>query len=116
MLLGDAKTTCAGAAPMATSSGSALSKRIPLNVTRAPSTAQAGLAVAMLVRRTWPYLSRLVELDVPVQIVPPAVGRVADPDLDGHGRRIRPLGMTKQAHAGFCGSPAALAAVARDAA
>jgi hypothetical protein len=52
MLLGDAKTTCAGAAPMATASGSPLSKRMPLNVTRAPSTAQAGLAVAMLVRRT----------------------------------------------------------------
>ena len=47
----------------------------PLSVTRAPSTARAGLAVAML--RQTDLTLRLVELDVPVQVVAPALGRVA---------------------------------------
>src|SRR5437868_107713 len=59
----------------------------------------------------------IVELDVPVQIVAPALGRLSETDRDADGGSgLRALGKFSQVHAGFDRRPAALAAVARDAA
>src|SRR5438067_13560597 len=60
---------------------------------------------------------RIVELDVPVEIVAPAVGGVPETNGNADGRsRFGALGHPQKMHAGFCRRAPTLLAVARDAA
>src|SRR4051794_4169985 len=58
-----------------------------------------------------------VELDVPVDVIAPTVGRVANAERDADGRRlVGPAWVTDQMHARLLGRASALPAVAGDAA
>src|SRR5262249_14162601 len=60
---------------------------------------------------------RIVELGVPVQIIPPALWRVAKSYCNPDGRRrLGPLGWTQQMHTGLGWRTPALASIALDAA
>src|SRR5712691_3256262 len=60
---------------------------------------------------------RVVELDVPVEVIAPAFWRVPQADRDADCRRgLRPLGHPRQTHAGFSRRSPAFSAVAADAA
>src|SRR5438067_9837986 len=59
----------------------------------------------------------IVELDVPIEVVAPALGRVAEADRDADGRRrFWALGHPQQVHAGFSRRPPTFLSVARHAA
>src|SRR5262252_6726190 len=59
----------------------------------------------------------VVEFDVPVEIVAPAIGRVAEADRDADGRRrFGALRHPQQMHAGFCRRTPTFLAIARHAA
>src|SRR3954470_20120254 len=63
------------------------------------------------------YSLRLVELGVPVQVVAPRLGRVAQPDRNAYRRRrIRPAWRARQTHPCFRRRAATLSPVAADAA
>src|SRR5262245_60788588 len=60
---------------------------------------------------------RIVELQIPVEIIAPALRRVPPTDGDAYGRgRLRPPGKPLQMHAGLGGRPSSLSPVAADAA
>src|SRR5438067_3201117 len=86
--------------------------------TRPPSTAHSGLMPDIAVLVEGPTIpSAILEFGVPVQIVAPAVWRVAQTDRDADGRhRLRSLGPLHEMHARFVRSATALPAVARHAA
>src|SRR5579864_6714060 len=82
-------------------------------VTRLPGTAQWG-SIAVITGGTDLVV---VELDVPVHVVSPALRRVAQSERDsGGGRLVGTARTPNQAHPGLLGCPTTLAAVAIDAA
>src|SRR5437660_11681746 len=86
--------------------------------TRPPSTAHSGLMPDIAVFVEGPTNpSAILEFGVPVQIVAPAVWRVAQTDRDADGRhRLGTLGPLHQMQAGLVRRAPAFAAVARHAA
>src|SRR5580765_8368978 len=110
--VGDACTTRAGTPPKWTAGtrGRSSGKPVPWMVMRPPSIAQAGRTAV-----TREDISELcvVQFDVPVEIVAPALWSVpqADGDTDGR-RRVRTLRRAQQMHISLGGCPAALPAIA----
>src|SRR5581483_7053109 len=84
----------------------------PSITTRPPSTAAGGRMPVMWAGEALKEL-RVVELEVPVQVVAPALGCLADPDGDPQGRRRRrALRQAPEVHAGLGGSTPALLPIA----
>ncbi len=116
---GDAATTCASCVPTSTCGGpSAGTGRWMPRGRHVPGTAQAGRMAEITCGND--SLRLVVELDVPVHVVAPAVGRVAQTEVScassGAPALVRPPRMTDQVHAGLLGRASALPPVAADAA
>src|SRR5688572_7898343 len=79
--------------------------------------ASTGLGSWVWARKRQLSLAVVFELDVPVEIVPPAFGRVAEPDRDTDGwRGVRPPRRPQELHPCFGRRASTFPAIAGDAA
>src|SRR5258707_7964331 len=104
----EAEASRAGCAPTrACGATGSTGKPSPSSVTRPPSIPHSGRTDV-----TRPKVSAfVVQLDVPVEVVAPRVGSIAQPDGDAdRGRLVGTLRDANEVHAGLLGSAPALAA------